>query len=435
MFRTYLLPVEAAVSLFPLIAALFLGPAAVRGYRRRGRAGGWSALVFYSFVFYLLAAVLQTVMPLPADTDAHCSTARYAASPQLQPLAFGTTVSSAAGGDWSPANLLTLTPTWTTLLNAVLLLPLGVYLRYYLRRKLLSATLLAFGTSLFFETTQYTGLWFVYDCPYRQFNVDDLLLNTGGAVVGWLLAGPLARVLPRNDPAGERLRYGSRITLTRRAFAFATDLAGWLVVWTTATGLLAVTAGWSTGRGLALPIGAGLGLVWFWLLPAATGWTPGKRAVLLRVTRPDGGRAGPLRVSVRAWVLYSPLALGWLAVAAHRGAVSLPGPAEQLPLAAVVAGTLLWGWAVPAIVLSRDHRAPYERWSGTANRAVPHRHERAADRSGGGSDRSTGSSTDRLPDSGAGDGWEEDGDGGDAVPGPPSSPGPFGAAPQVDRRR
>ncbi|WP_461028846.1 VanZ family protein, partial [Streptomyces sparsus] len=364
VFRTYLLPVEAAVSLFPLITALIMVPVAVRGYRRRGRAGGWAVLVFYSFVFYLLAALLQTLMPLPADTDAHCATARYAASPQLEPFAFHGTVSAAAGGDWAPATLLSLTPTWTTLLNVALLLPLGVYLRYYLRQRLPAATAAAFATSLFFETTQYTGLWFVYDCPYRQFNVDDLILNTGGAVLGWLLAGPLSRLLPVNDPEGERERYGGRITLTRRALAFLTDLTGWLVTWTLATGLLAVTTDWSTGRHHAFPVGAALGLVWFWLLPAAFAYSPGKRAVLLRITRPDGRRAGPARITVRAWTLYSPLALGWLTLAAHTTTVTLPEPAGQvLPYAALLAATVLWGRPPLAALVRRGGRAPHERWS------------------------------------------------------------------------
>ncbi|MBB1244717.1 VanZ family protein [Streptomyces durbertensis] len=377
MFETYLLPVEAAVSLFPLVVALIMVPVAIRGYRRRGRAGGWPVLVFYSFVFYLIAAFLQTVMPLPVDTDGHCATTRYAESPQLDPFAFRGTIASAADGDRSPAHLLTLTPTWTTILNAVLLLPLGVYLRYRLRRGLAATVVLAFLTSLFFEMTQFTGLWFVYECPYRQFNVDDLILNTAGAAAGWLLAAPLVRLLPVNDPLAERDRYWSRVTLTRRALAFLADLAGWLVVWTLSTGLLAVATDWTTGRDHAFTIGTALGALWFWLLPLVAGSTPGKRAVLLRVARPDGGRAGPLRVTVRTWIVYAPLALAWLTLADRTSALTLPDDASRLlPYAAAALAALVWGLAVPSIVLGRDHRAFYERWSGTQNVALRTRRDR-----------------------------------------------------------
>ncbi|MFE0704176.1 VanZ family protein [Streptomyces sp. NPDC058872] len=372
MFRTYLLPVEAALTLFPLVAAAVMVPAAIHGYRTRGRAGGWPVLVFYSFVFYLLAALLQTVMPLPADTDAHCTTVRYAESPQLQPFAFQSRIASAANGDWSTGTLLGLPSAWTTALNAVLLLPLGVYLRYHFRLRLFSATAVAFATSLFFETTQYTGLWFVYACPYRQFNVDDLTLNTTGALLGWLLAGPLARLLPANDPDRERTRYGHRVTLTRRALAFLIDLAGWLVAWTLTTGLLAGVTDWSTGRRYALAAGAALGLLWFWLLPALFATTPGKRAVLLRLARPDGSRSGFLRTTARAWIHCLPLALAWLAVAHHTATLVVPGPAGPLlPHAALLAAIVTWGSPPLAVLLGPDHRASYERWSDVVNLATP----------------------------------------------------------------
>ncbi|MEN3586030.1 VanZ family protein [Streptomyces sp. ZYX-F-203] len=372
MFRTYLLPVQAAVALFPAIALLIMVPAAVHGYRRRGRAGGWPVLVFYSFVFYLLAALSQTVMPLPARTAAHCSTARYAESPQLQLLDFHTRIATASGGDWSAGTLAGLTVTWTTLLNLALLFPLGVYLRYYLRRGLPTSIALAFATTLFFETTQYTGLWFVYACPYRQFNVDDLALNTSGAILGWFVAGPLARVLPANDPDRERVRHGDRVTLTRRLSAVVTDLVGWLISWVVVTGLLAVATDAATGRRHAFAVGSALGLVWFWLLPAVLAASPGQRAVLLRVVRTDGRPAGFARATVRAWVAYAPLASIWLCAAQYTRDALLPAPvAGSLPYVTAAAVVVFWGTPLANASIGRGKPAPHERWSGTATVAVP----------------------------------------------------------------
>ncbi|WP_165986479.1 VanZ family protein [Streptomyces sp. YIM 98790] len=379
MLRPYLVPVETALWLYPVVAALVLVPAAVRGYRRRGRAGGWSALVGYTFVFYLLAAFLQTVIPLPRESEGLCTAMRYAAHPQLEPLDFLRTVSEAGGGSWSPLGLLGLMPFWTALLNFVLLLPLGLYLRYYLHQGLLPATALAFGTSLFFETTQYTGLWYTYSCPYRQFNVDDLLLNTLGAILGWLLAGPLAGLLPRHDPDGERLRYGPRVTVPRRALAYGCDLAGWLIAWTLATGLLSVGAEWATGRRHALLVGTVLAVVWFWLLPLAWGGaTPGQRAVLLRVARPDGSRAGAARLTARQVLTHAPLGLGWALLAVRTGVLPFPDGTPRLLLwaAAGAAAFLAWVWSPLAILVRGDRRAPGERWTGTALVATPNRRER-----------------------------------------------------------
>ncbi|WP_267245838.1 VanZ family protein [Streptomyces sp. PR69] len=378
MFRTYLLPVQAAVTLFPLVVMLIMVPVAIHGYRRRGRAGGWPVVVFYSFVFYLIAALLQTVMPLPARTSAHCSAARYAETPQLEPFDFYARIASASGGDWSVSTLTGLTVTWTSVLNALLLLPLGMFLRYYLRQGLLPSSVLAFATSLFFEATQYTGLWFIYACPYRQFNVDDLILNTGGAVVGWLLAVPLTSFLPAINPDRERVRYGGRVTVTRRLVAFVTNLAGWLVTWVLATGLLAVITGSSTGRRYAFAVGSALGLVWFWLLPALFSADPGKRILLLRIVRTDTRPAGFLRITLRAWVAYTPLALLWLSAAQYTRDALFPTPfGRLLPYAAVLATAALWGWTPLMALLRRDSRAPHERISGTVTLAVSGRPRRS----------------------------------------------------------
>ncbi|MDB1087271.1 VanZ family protein [Streptomyces sp. ACA25] len=378
MLTGYLLPVQTALWVFPFVALLFVLPAAIMGYRRRGRAGGWSALLFYSFVFYLLAALLQTMMPLPTDIDAHCTVANYSSGgPQLEPLHFARTVSQGTAGDWSPQNLVSLTSTWTSLFNLLLLLPLGVYLRYYMRQGLLGTTAVALGTSLFFETTQLTGLWFVYTCPYRQFNVDDLLLNTLGAVLGWLVAGRLGHRLPAIAPDRERARYGSRVTLPRRFLAYLTDLLGWLVGWTLVTGLVVAATDTTTGREFGMQAGTVLGLAWFWLVPAAFGTTPGKRVVRLRIMRPDGSRPGPFRTTVRCALLHAPLALGWLLLAERTGMVALPDRAEWLLLAALLpAFVLVWVWSPLAALLRGDGRAPYERASGTVNRAVLSRRER-----------------------------------------------------------
>ena len=43
-----------------------------------------------------------------------------------------------------------------------------------------------YGTclTLVVELTQLTGSWGLYACAYRQFNVDDLILNAAGVIFG-----------------------------------------------------------------------------------------------------------------------------------------------------------------------------------------------------------------------------------------------------------
>jgi glycopeptide antibiotics resistance protein len=366
VFATYLLPVTTALSLFPTIVLVVMLPIAVLSYRRRGRAGGWTAVVVYGFLFYLVAAALQTIVPLPRDPDRYCTTHHYASSPQLRPFYFVEVVRQRARGDWSLAAILHNPALWSTALNVVLLLPLGFFLRYLFRTRLLPATALASGVSLLFELTQFTGLWFVYPCAYRLFSVDDLILNTTGAALGWLLTGPLIRILPTFDPARERRRYAGTVTVTRRLFALAADLIGFAVLTGFVLGLIVLFGGGSDGRG---PVVAVLAGVWFVLIPVLTGSTVGKRAMLMRVRRTNGRRAGPLSLLVRNGILFSPLWLTWIALSVDHLNVFAHPVQLLIPFGLLVSVFLVGVWTPLAVFFGGD-AAPYERLSGTVNVAI-----------------------------------------------------------------
>jgi glycopeptide antibiotics resistance protein/uncharacterized RDD family membrane protein YckC len=363
---TYLVPVRTALYLFPLIVLVVLLPAAFVSYRRRGRAGGWTTVVFYTFVFYLLAIATQTVLPLPADAS-YCTGHSYASSPQLRPFYFVEVVSQRARGHWSPGALLHNPAVWTTALNVVMLAPLGLFLRYAQRMRVVPTVLAGFGISLLFELTQLTGLWFVYPCPYRLFSVDDLLLNTAGVLVGWLLAGPLGRVLPTLEPERDRHRYATKVTFTRRLFALATDLLGFAALLGFLFGLLTLFGADLTHRDTPVVI---LAVVWFVVLPWATGSTPGKRAMLLRVARRGGRRAGPVSLLVRNGVLLSPLWLTWLLLDLDRWDLGSHPEQLLLPVALAASAFVVLVWTPLAVLLDDEHRAPYERLTRTVNLAI-----------------------------------------------------------------
>jgi glycopeptide antibiotics resistance protein len=363
---TFLLPVKTALLVFPLIALVVLLPAAFVSYRRRGRAGGWTTLVFYGFVFYLLAAVLQTVVPLPSDPAGYCAANNYASTPQLRPFYFLQVIEERAAGDWTLGSIARNAALWSSAMNVVLLAPLGFFLRYLAGTRLLAATAIGFGASLLFELTQLTGLWFVYPCAYRLFSVDDLMLNTMGAATGWLLAEPLGRLLPELDSDRDLRRYATRVTASRRVLALLTDAVGFAALVGLVLGLVVLfggsTAGWAT---IVLVLAA----VWFLLVPVLTGSTLGKRAMLLRVARTGGRPAGPLSLLVRYGVLLSPMWLAWLALSVDHWDV-LGSPQQLLiPLGLVLSLFLVGVWA-PLAVFFGDDAAPHERLSRTVNVAI-----------------------------------------------------------------
>lgn len=361
MFETYLLPVTTALTVFPLLALIVMLPVAVVSYRHRGRAGGWTTLVFYCFLFYLLAALMQTIIPLPANPGEYCAGQSYASSPQLRPFYFAEVLQTRAqvSGTWLNPAL------WSTALNLVLLAPLSFFLRYLSGTRFLAATALGFGASLFCELTQLTGLWFIYPCAYRLFSVDDLILNTVGAALGWVVAGPLIRLLPDLDPARDRRRYAGRVTASRRLLALLTDVVAFGVVLVLVLGL-AKLFGVDVPRG---PVAVVLAILYFWVLPVLADGTPGKRAMLLRVERTDGHRAGPVAWLVRNGVLLSPLWLVWLALSVDHWDV-FGAPQQLLIPVGLLLSLFVVGIWTPLAVFFGDEPAPYERLSRTRNVAV-----------------------------------------------------------------
>ena len=124
----------AALS-FPLIAFFITLPYMIYQYRRFGSIPWLRTLVVYSFAFYLLCAYFLVLLPLPEDRSA---VVPYAQTPQLVPFNFvhgflaETTFSPSDPSTWLAA--LRDPYVYEAFFNVLLLVPLGMYLRYYFRR-------------------------------------------------------------------------------------------------------------------------------------------------------------------------------------------------------------------------------------------------------------------------------------------------------------
>src|SRR5699024_4822160 len=72
------------------------------------------------------------------------------------------------------------------------------YLRYFFQEKRYWKKAFGLGLllSFFYEITQLTGVYGIYNCPYRIFDVDDLFLNSTGALFGFLVAPILLALFP-----------------------------------------------------------------------------------------------------------------------------------------------------------------------------------------------------------------------------------------------
>lgn len=153
------------------------------------------------------------ILPLPATRDTCAMQAPNTQHYSLVPFKF---IEDTLKGNWldikNPATyvLLFKQPAfYQTFFNFLLLLPLGVYLRYYLVEKAYwwKATIVLFCTTLFFEITQLTGIYGIYNCAYRLFDVDDLMMNTFGGVIGYFVAPAVLAVFPSKKTIEERAAY------------------------------------------------------------------------------------------------------------------------------------------------------------------------------------------------------------------------------------
>ena len=331
---------------FPLFALLLAVPYALYQYRRFGAISIWKTFVVFTFILYCLCAVSLIVFPLPADHSAVVESAR---TPQLHPfhvieqIRETTDFSLGDRSTWGPA--LRSPVVYEAIFNVMLTVPLGAYLCYLFRCRWWMALLIGMATTLLFETSQLTGLFGLYAHPYRLFDVDDLILNTTGTMLGFWLMIPLAWALPSMDEVNEqaRERGSSRVSLTRRVLAAVVDLTvlavlfvlAWIVLSPTDAQIakaLAVDPSRAGAKTLAfrfigglfadpmsaLLLALGIGAVLFAVIPMASkGRTIGKALVGIRIVKADGGDAPAwgywVRYLASAFFLLIPVALVLLA--------------------------------------------------------------------------------------------------------------------------
>lgn len=305
---------------FPLVAILLAIPYALYQYRRFGAISVWKTFVVFTFILYCLCAVSLIVFPLPAD---HNTIVEIAQTPQLHPFHFIEQIQETTNFSWTDRSTwgptLKARATYEAYFNVLLTIPLGAYLCYLFRCRWWTALLIGIATTLLFETSQLTGLFGLYAHPYRLFDVDDLILNTTGTMLGFWLMIPLAWALPSMDEVNEQAREKgtSRVTLTRRVLATVVDLTvlvilfalTWIFLSPTNAQTIKALAIDPTRSGVetlafrfigglaadpmsALLIAFGIGAVLFAVLPMISkGRTIGKALVGIRIVKADGSVA------------------------------------------------------------------------------------------------------------------------------------------------
>ncbi|WP_098749488.1 VanZ family protein [Paenibacillus sp. EZ-K15] len=211
--QAYVLPIFVAIAICFLLAFILTLPWAVYQYRKHGYFSFWRTLLILSFIFYGLSAFFLVIFPIPSARNNCASIDPGAIFIQNRPFQFIRDIQRESGFHWavpsSYIDLLTTRAFYQMFFNVLLLFPLGVFLRYFFKGKAkwFHAALMGFSVSLFFEITQRTALFGFFECPYRIFDVDDLMTNTVGTVLGFILAPMFLVLIPSRETLSEQSHF------------------------------------------------------------------------------------------------------------------------------------------------------------------------------------------------------------------------------------
>lgn len=317
----YKMPLKTAFLVFPFLSLIFTVPYMIFQYRKNDAIVLWRTVVIYAFIYYLLTIYFLVILPLPSRSSVAAMT-----GPEYD-LRFFHFVSNWRGTEGFALRqpktwylILDKHIFWEPFYNVLMTIPFGVFLRYYFKRTWWETLLYSFSLSMFFELTQLSGLYGLYPRPYRLFQVDDLILNTTGGLIGFILTPLFVFMFPTRDEIEEKNQAKQgQISLIRRGLAFLIDWGMIAVI-----GVLAAKKYYGTiylHRMIANPIWyfkkvilrvdvyyvtVFLILLFFVLIPNITkGYTIGKAMVKIRIVdKKTGEKAKFWQYLVRSLVFY-----------------------------------------------------------------------------------------------------------------------------------
>ena len=229
---SYMESITTAFIAFPFIAFLFTIPFILYNYHKYGSIHIFRVFIVYTFILYLINIYFLVILPLPTFEEALQNTGPYI---NYIPFSFVKDFILETPFVWNdPSTYLKaiLDPSfYVVAFNILMFVPLGMYLRYYFKCSFKKTLLYSFFVSLCFELTQLTGLYFIYPNPYRLCDVDDLIQNTLGGILGFLIMGAIIRFLPTREKIDEEaLEMGKKVSGLRRITVFFLDLFLFLIL-------------------------------------------------------------------------------------------------------------------------------------------------------------------------------------------------------------
>lgn len=151
--------------------------------RLLGRPPAPAGIAFAALTLFFLGL---THLPLPDPATMTCP--RPWTDPLLTPFRFVTRLSEILAAPGRIRGELLAVGALAVLMNLMLLVAIGWAFARATGAGWGAALIFAAALPLAVELTQLTGVWGLWPCPWRQFDVDDLILNFSGVILGYGLA-------------------------------------------------------------------------------------------------------------------------------------------------------------------------------------------------------------------------------------------------------
>ncbi|WP_375105760.1 VanZ family protein [Lysinibacillus fusiformis] len=202
---TYTQSILIAFFITIILSFVLFIPWLIYTYRKYSYLSMSKTIIMFSFIFYFLSALCLVLLPFPSTRDTCSLQSPDTVHTNLRLFQFVEDILKDSGVVLTnPSTWLAITKPqafYQAFFNFLLLMPFGVYLRYFLqeRRYWKRAFIISFLLTLFYEITQRTGIYGIFNCAYRIFDVDDLLLNSVGALLGFFLAPIVWALFPSHE--------------------------------------------------------------------------------------------------------------------------------------------------------------------------------------------------------------------------------------------
>lgn len=239
---------------------------------------------------YGAGLVSYTLLPLPPRSEIWCYE-NAVTTAQLQPFQFIQDILRDTAG-YSVLQAVTNFVVLQVVMKVVLFIPWGILAREYAGLKPVTAVLSGAAGSILVEATQYTGLWGIYPCAYRTADVDDVLLNTFGALMGVLVAPLILGWMPSAKELSTHRLHPRPVSARRRLFGMAIDVTVFVTITTAFAMATQLTADMLTSTGALTATAETVRAPWVGQVGALIAW------ILVYAIPALSGRAGSLGQAV-----------------------------------------------------------------------------------------------------------------------------------------